>query len=51
VLENPKSVPYHNFDVTQFNHPKQLTQWLIDKANDGKILEYPKGDNNDTSGN
>jgi thymidylate synthase len=51
VLENPKSLPYHNFDITTYNHPKELTQWLIDRANDGKILDYPLGDMDDTSGN
>ena len=38
VLENPKTWSYQPFDITQFNNPKELTQWLIDLAEDKKKL-------------
>ena len=42
VLENPKTIGYVPFDITNFNHPKELTQWLIDKANTGTLIEVAK---------
>jgi hypothetical protein len=42
VLENPKTIGYVPFDINDFNHPKELTQWLIDKADSGTLIKYPK---------
>ena len=42
VLQNPKTLPYPSFDISQFNDPKELTQWLINRANKGDLIEYPQ---------
>ena len=51
IRDSPKTMPYHSFDITQFNHPKELTQWLIDHANKGTLLDFPKPDLDITDGN
>ena len=51
ILQNPGILPYHSFDITQFNHPKELTQWLIDHAEKGTLLDFPKPDLDITDGN
>ena len=42
VLENPKTLGYPPFDINQFDHPKELTQWLIDHAEKGTLINYPE---------
>lgn len=44
VLQNPKTHPGQStpFDLTQFNGPKDLTQWLIDKAERGDLVKVPE---------
>ena len=52
VLENPKTLPYQPFDIYRFEGPKNLTQWLIDKANQGDLIQTtPKEPEFVTDGN
>ena len=52
VFENPKTLPYQPFDIYRFEGPKNLTQWLIDKANQGDLIQTtPKEPEFVTDGN
>ena len=52
VFENPKTLPYQPFDIHRFEGPKNLTQWLIDKANQGDLIQTtPKEPEFVTDGN